>query len=103
VSNMIDRLRELDDAATVAPWRVENGVYDSSEDKSLWTQSGKWKGSMLADLLMPDNAELIALMRNSLPQILALVDALENSPWEEYASSQPIAKALEALRGKDDR
>jgi hypothetical protein len=104
----LDKLEALEKAATNRDWRIQPGIVEPSFDKSLWAESG----NLLADLLRPKDAELIAEMRNALPALLAvaraakqlirgleLVQQLEGQvtekAWEKELKLQQALTALE--------
>lgn len=72
MTTLIDQLRELESKATPLPWKFHSGVM-----AGVYTQSGRWKGNDIVEGVKDEDAQLIALMRNSLPHFLALVEAVE--------------------------
>lgn len=107
--NTIDKLRELDAKATPGKW-----VFDAEGDMIWRVHKDAYEDHILDmrgagfNLPIDDNAELIALMRNNLSKILALVDAAkEFTDACALGCDLPnginnLREALEALRGKDD-
>jgi hypothetical protein len=85
---MIDRLRELDSAATPGPWSYFISSYDNGTMFITDDASGD-EQTVRADWLSEADAALIAEARNALPKLLAIVEAardvLENvSPDDDH-------------------
>lgn len=83
---MIERLRELEAAATKGPWQSTAAGSVITRDREWLIVDGDAAGSVYGSEAMPleqvdANLVLIAEMRNALPALLAAAEALPPTPW----------------------
>lgn len=72
MKQFIERLRELEEAATPAPWIVEHACVNGP----VYRIAGEYEP------VIPQDAKLIAEMRNALPKLLAVVEAAKGATAE---------------------
>jgi hypothetical protein len=90
---MIDRLRELDSAATPGPWRTyHDGLTLDGEERQLVSEvADDTDYGAVAKWMTPADAALIAEARNALPKLLAIAEAARMvSQWHDSIGSGPI-------------
>ena len=106
MSGTIERLKELDAAATPGPWTLnlgDDGQYVETHDRPRGMDPRLWDGIVVVvsgptDEADPDG-ELIAAMRNALPALLAVAEAAANLFTAKYLSvaMSELDDALAAL------
>lgn len=93
-SNLIERLKELEAAATPGPWSTEFrsvNLEDNCQDIEK-LKAEMWLGGYVVGPEEPGrgvftavDTAFIAEMRNALPKLLAVVEAAK---WQKYVSEQ---------------
>jgi len=112
---LIDRLKELEANATMAPWDAEHRYVGCEKNErnieTLQAAVNCGLGGYIQQSPDPDRGQLNALdlafiveMRNALPKLLAVVEAAKtlnshpSEPWQEkHRLSMVLHKALAAL------
>jgi hypothetical protein len=95
--SVVERLREMELAATKGPWECLFG-YNNAGCPTGGIRNERYKTP--GDWAPIEDAELIAEMRNALPMLLAVVEAAKrqmDSYDEEFKTTYELDCAIEAL------
>lgn len=94
MTDRIDELQRLHEAATKGPWRAIGSLVDGDDSAYIG----------VAECYRPSNAELIAAMRNALPALLRVaraarkvLDGSEVDGWHTPLREVDVAELREAL------
>lgn len=98
MASVIERLREANKDGTVGPCRVHAGYLPNTDYPHLVT-CGDRNDATVARFVMQREAEIFADVRNALPALLALADAVKNSGpiWVDESNAAAFAKISKAL------
>lgn len=100
----LDRLRQLDEAATAGPWEQESGYLGDEPYCSIYVTKPDGEPQGLAEIndsieAGQGNAELVTYLRNAVPAILAMAE--ENARMERALGGLHAAVNARAVRGRD--